>query len=103
MGSKNDDISATYNRVLELAILDLRMRIRYDDGVTIDEVHDLMDALHNIPQMIRDCSGWHVPENIDADLARYDAKWIGSDDSVRRKSLIQHLNDVRDGKHDHRA
>jgi hypothetical protein len=78
------------------------MRIRYDDAVTIEEVHDLMDALHNIPRMLRDCSDWYVPENIDADLARYDEKWVGSQHSERRKSLIQHLNDVRDSKHDHR-
>lgn len=101
MNLNNDDISNVYNRLLERAILDLRMRIRYDDGVSIDEVHDLLDALHNIPQMIRDCSGWHVPENIDADLASYDAKWFGADGSERRKSLIQQLSDIRDGKYGH--
>lgn len=102
MDSQNEDISTLYNRLLEFAILDLRMRIRYGDGVSMDEVHDLLDAIHNIPRMIRDCSGWHVPENIDAALARYDSKWVDSDDSELRSSLVQQLKDIRDGKHDHR-
>ena len=101
MGTQ-DDISIIYNRLLELAILDLRMRIRYADCVTIDEVYDLMEALHNIPQMIRHCSGWHVPENINADLARYDARWVGTDNSKLRKSLVLHLDEILKGKHDHR-
>ena len=89
-----------YIGVLELAILDLRMRIRYEDEVTIPEVHDLLDAIHNIPKMLRSCDGWHVPENIDADLTAYDAKWLGIGNAKLRKSLMERLNDVRAGEHD---
>jgi len=90
-----------YIRVLERAILDLRARIRYEDDVTILEVHDLLDAIHNIPKLLQSCDGWHVPENVDADLARYDAKWLGAGNAALRKSLVEHLNKARAGDYDH--
>jgi hypothetical protein len=79
------DVIHDYMTVLERAILELRMRIRYSYEVTNEEVHDLMDALHNIPQMLRNYSGWHLEENIDADLTRYDEKWVphGDDDGAQ--------------------
>lgn len=102
MDSDDRDITDTYTRVLEQAILHLRMRIRYGEDVSSVEDHDLMDALHNIPHMIRNCTGWHVPANIDSDLAMYDEKWLGRDDGVARRSLIKLLNEIRDGEHDGR-
>ena len=101
MGEASDQIFHDYIRVLECAILDMRMRIRYEDDVSLMEVHDLLDAIHNIPIMLRSVGGWHIPENIDADLARYDSKWQGADDSKRRKSLIEHLNRIQAGDYDH--
>jgi len=89
-----------YILVLERAILDLRMRIRYDDGVTLDEVHDLLDAVHNIPKMLRDYGDWFVTENMEADLARYDDRWLPTGNSKMRKSLLQHLTAARNGDYD---
>ena len=60
----------------------------------------MLDAIHNIPIMLRSCGGWHVPENIDADLAAYDAKWLGAGKAKLRKSLVEHLTKVRAGDHD---
>ena len=97
MNPAPEDVFHDYIRVLELAILDLRARIRYEDDVTIREVHDLLDAIHNIPEMLRSCDGWHVPENINADLAAYDAKWLGVGNARLRNSLVEHLNKVRAG------
>ena len=57
-----------YAKLLEAVILNLRMRIRYGEDVSHHEVHDLMDAIHNIPQMLRETDCWHVPSNIDFDL-----------------------------------
>ena len=96
-----DDVFHDYLHVLERAIIDLRARIRYDDAVTIDEVHDVLDAIHNIPEMLRDCDGWHVPDNVDADLTRYDTKWLSADDAAeRRHALMDHLQRARAGDYD---
>jgi hypothetical protein len=92
-----DSVLQTYSRVLEFAILDYRKRIRYREDVSMEEVHDLLDALHNIPRMLRQCDGWHIPENIDADLARYDAKWRTGEDSARGRPLIEYLNAAKRG------
>ena len=92
-----EEIFHDYILVLERAILELRCRIRYSDSVTIDEVHDLMDALHNIPRMLRNYGGWHVVENIEADLARYDQKWINLDDPDHRPSLMEMLGLAKAG------
>lgn len=92
-----EDVFHDYILVLERALLELRCRIRYGDSVTIDEVHDLMDALHNIPRMLRKYGGWHVVENIDADLARYDRKWINLDDPDHRPSLTEMLGHAKAG------
>lgn len=101
MARAADDVFHDYLLVLERVIVELRTRIRQDDAVKIAEAHDLMDAVHNIPEMLRNCEGWHVPENIDADLARYDSKWLDvGDKAERRRSLIQHLHRARDGDYD---
>jgi hypothetical protein len=95
-----DEIFHDYILVLERAILELRCRIRYGETVPIDEVNDLMDALHNIPRMLRKYGGWHVIENINADLAAYDRKWINFEDPDRRPSLMEMLEDARAGELD---
>jgi hypothetical protein len=73
------------------------MRIRYDDEVTIHEVHDLLDAIHNIPHMLRDYGEWHVEENIDADMARYDKKWFRHGNAKLRRSLVETLTRIKAG------
>jgi hypothetical protein len=84
-------VADVYTAVLERAILNLRMRIRYGEEVSTEELHDLLDALHNIPRMLRDYGGWFVETNIDKDLARYDDRWAGKEGSELREPLLSYL------------
>ena len=84
-----------YLVLLERAIVELRMRIRYGESVSLKEVHDFLDALHNVPRMLMDYGGWHVEKNIDSDLAEYDRRWLSQPDSDLRGSLIEALNRAR--------
>ena len=88
-----------YAKLLEVVVLNLRMRIRYGEEVSNREVHDLMDAIHNIPQLLRACDGWHISANIDIDLQRYDQKWpmqVG----CARISLVETVVSIRQGEYD---
>jgi hypothetical protein len=76
----------------------LRMRLRYEDGVTLEEVHDVLDALHNVPIMLQRYGGWHVEENIDWHLTRYDGRWMGRAGSEFRRSLMETLRRARAGE-----
>ena len=89
-----------YLVLVEHAILDLRMRIRYGEVISLDEVHDFLDALHNVPTMLRDYGGWHVEEKIDAHLAAYDQRWLSQPGSDLRTSLVDTLNAARRGEFD---
>jgi hypothetical protein len=91
----------TYLALLENAISDLRMRIRYGENVAIEEVHDFLDAIHNIPIMLRDYGGWHVEENIDWNLGHYDERWLERPGSEMRRSLMKTLDAARRGEYDH--
>jgi len=93
-----DEIADVYLVVLEQAILRLRIRIRYCEQVSLDEVHDLMDALHNIPGMVFGDGAWFTEENIGHDLARYDRRWMGCPGSELRESLVQTLEKARKGE-----
>src|SRR5262249_37443296 len=89
------DTANAYTALLERAILNLRMRLRYGEDVTLDEMHDLLDALHNIPVMLRYYGGWYTEEYIDADLARYDERWADRPGSDLRSSLLDTLRRAR--------
>lgn len=93
-------VAHVYTTLLERAILELRCRLRYGEIISADELHDYLDALHNVPTMLRDYGGWMVEANIDADLARYDARWVGKPDSELRKSLIDLLERCKRGEFD---
>jgi hypothetical protein len=84
MPSPTPEVANAYTAILERAILNLRMRLRYGEIVTAEELHDFLDALHNVPIMLRDYGGWHVEENINFDLAHYDKRWIGPPLFARR-------------------
>jgi hypothetical protein len=84
--------------LLEWAILNPRMRLRYNDDVTLEEVHDILDASHNVPSMLQRYGGWNVEENIDWHLAHYDEKWMGRPGSELRTSLIEILKRARAGE-----
>ena len=90
-------VADAYMTLLERAILGLRFRLRYGEEIAADELHDMLDALHNVPTMLRDYGGWFVEENIDADLARYDARWLGRPGSERRDSLVGLLEQSKRG------
>ena len=92
--------SQAFLTLLERAILQLRSRIRYGDNVSLKEVHDILDAVHNIPTMLRSYGGWHVEENIVADLAAYDNRWLSQPGSEMRKSLVETLAKARRGEFD---
>ena len=67
------------------------MRIRYGESIDMQEIHDLMDGIHNIPEMLCAYGGWHVEENINFHLNHYDERWFKSDSSKIRMSLMQTL------------
>lgn len=90
-----------YVTLLERAIIELRGRLRYGDNISADELHDYLDALHNVPTMLRDYGNWMVEKNIDEDLARYDKRWVGRDDSAMRASLTDLLGRAKRGEFDH--
>lgn len=71
-----ESVIFAYANVLREAVLNVRMRIRYGETIEMQELHDLTDSLENIPQMLCHYGGWHVEENIDAALQRYDRKWF---------------------------
>ena len=95
------DVVHIYTTLLEQAILWLRFRVRMGEMISADELHDFLDALHNVPTMLRDYGNWMVEENIDQDLARYDSRWVGVNGSEWRKSLVELLQRCRDGEFDH--
>ena len=95
------DVVHVYTTLLERAIIELRHRLRCEEMISADELHDFLDALHNVPQMLRDYGNWMVEENIDQDLARYDSRWVGRPGSKQRKSLVDLLERCKRGEFDH--
>ena len=81
-----DDPLLPYLAALEHAIIQLRARIRYEEPVSLEEIHDLMDAVHNVPGLLRQDGEWFSPENIEADLARDDERWVW--ETSARKALL---------------
>jgi hypothetical protein len=100
MSRPSETVADAYIKLMEKAILQLRMRIRYGEIVSLDEIHDLLDAMHNIPAMLRGDSAWHNEENIIADLARYGEHWMSRAGSNQRVSLVQTLEVIRERKCD---
>jgi hypothetical protein len=92
--------TAAFLALIERTILDLRMRIRYGEDVPLKEVHDILHALHNVPTMLRSYGGWHVEENIEADLIAYDQRWLSVPGSKFRRSLMGILEAARRGEFD---
>jgi len=82
-----------YLFVQHKAILTLRMWIRYEEKISFDQIHDLMDAIHNISELLYAYKGWHVHENVVHDLQRYDAKW-SQEGNNPRICLVELLDDA---------
>jgi hypothetical protein len=85
-----------YLILIERALTGIRMRIRYGEQVSLEEIHDVMDALHNIPALLRGTGEWYNEEKIREDLARYDRQWMERGDSEMRQSLVQMLESIRE-------
>jgi hypothetical protein len=97
MSRLSQDDADVYLVFLARAITRLRMRIRYGEQLTIDEVHDYLDALHNVPALIRGDGEWFTEANIAADLAQYDTRWLRQPGSELRRSLATTLDEARSG------
>lgn len=98
MAAANEETVRIYAEVLRYAIVKLRMRLRFGEQVPLDEVHDLLDAVHNIPQMLADYGEWFVEENIDGALKDYDAKWLERQSGEFRLSLVEALERAKRGE-----
>lgn len=100
MNQPPPNVVNAYTALIEQAVIRLRYRIRYGDVISTVELHDWLDALHNVPIMLRNYGGWHIEANIDQDLARYDSRWLGRIDSKMRRSLVETLQCCKDGEFD---
>lgn len=94
------NVAKAYSALLEHVILSLRMRLRYGEVVSLEEVHDFLDALHNVPIMLRSYGDWHVEENINSDLQHYDDRWLKVAGAQFRISLVDTLRKVQAGEFD---
>jgi len=87
-----ENVQRVYLAVLHRAIVDIRYRIRCGESIDMQGIHDLMDGIHNIPEMLCGYGDWHVEKNIDFDLNRYDEKWCKpTDTGSRRHGLMKTL------------
>gem|GEM_PF-5635548 len=57
------------------------MDIRYGKELSQEQMHDLLDSMHNVPEMLLKYGGWFHEDNIDQDLKRYFERWLVPDDS----------------------
>ena len=87
MALSPDDPLLPYLAALEHAIVQLRARIRYEEPVSLEEIHDLMDAVHNVPGLLRRESEWFTAENIEKDFSCDDERWTGEPALFRTKLL----------------
>src|SRR5688500_18842688 len=92
------EVVNAYAALLRIVIVRLRFRLRMGESVSADEVHDLMDAVENIPLMLITYGGRHVEENIDAALERYDQRWLPKGGSDFRVSLLRLLAQAKRGE-----
>jgi len=64
-----------------------------------DQLHDLMDAIENIPEFISEYNGhggWLVEDNIKPYLKSYDDRWGEAENQFRRFSLLNELQTAVD-------
>jgi hypothetical protein len=92
--------SCTYTTLLERAIIHLRYRLRSGETISPGELHDYLDALHNVPTMLKNYGNWMIEKNIDQNLAFYDNRWCNKTDSEMRISLLGLLDRIKRGESD---
>jgi hypothetical protein len=64
-----------YADVMRYALLDLRMRIRYGEAVSLREVEDIISAVENIPKMICRYDDRVLVEDVKWHLDYFDRKY----------------------------
>src|SRR5437870_3713566 len=76
MGLMPDErLTRAYLDLVYWVILFVRVRSRGDDRLSDDHLHDLMDAIHNIPEFLAGTNEWFTPERMREYLAVYDERW----------------------------
>jgi hypothetical protein len=85
-------VTAVYSWVLQQSIVFARQNAK---RLSAEEILDLMDAIHNVPEMIYRYGKWHVEANIDQDLKRYNDRWSSCTDGNWRLSLLDELQSAR--------
>lgn len=83
---------STYLWVLEQAIIHVRQRVRAGKPMPDEQLHDLMDAIHNVPKFLSEYGGWYVEENIRAAFAAYDELWGNAKDDSPGFRLVECLS-----------
>jgi len=81
-----------YFNLLQRAILAPRMWYRYEWKFSEEQVHDLMDAIENIPNFLYAYGGYFTKENMIEYLERYDSKWLTKASEETKFSLVECLN-----------
>lgn len=61
----------------------------WSNAVSAEQLADLMDAIHNIPEIVQN---WHANslKEIAIEIKSYDAKWAHSGSRLLRHSFDQH-------------
>ena len=85
-------VVATYSWVLQRALIFARQNAT---ALSVDELFDLMDSLHNVPEMLSRYGGWNIETNIDQDLKRYDERWGTRTTGSWKLSLLEELHLAR--------
>ena len=76
------------------------MAIRYGRQISDEEIHDLLDALHNIPEMLLRYGDWFIEENIDQEIRHYFSKWRSNRDTKDTFDTFLKSIDDRKGRYD---
>ena len=73
---KDERLVRAYLEVLREVALYVRLRSRGERRLCDDELHDIMDAIHNVPAAIIGEDQWFTPERMrEFEFGDYDDKW----------------------------
>ena len=92
----SNDVSKIYLEVSGRSLESIRLRSRSSEGLDPDELSDYLHALEALHDMLKCYGGSYVEEYVDAELARYDARWMDAPRGDSRLSLIDLLWEARD-------
>jgi hypothetical protein len=73
---EDERLARAYLEVLKRVALYVRLRSRGESRLSDDELHDLMDAIHNVPAALVGEDRWFTPERMrEQEFGDYDEKW----------------------------